>query len=56
MNVALIGTGSVVFAQRMITAILAIDGLDSGTFALLDLDPERLKLAHAVAAYTIIAC
>ena len=53
MKVALIGAGSAVFAQRMITDILAIDGLDTGTFALVDLDTERLELAHEVAEQTI---
>jgi alpha-galactosidase len=52
-KVALIGAGSAVFAQRMITDILAIDGLDAGTFALVDLDTQRLELAHAVAEQTI---
>ncbi len=52
-RVALIGAGSAVFAQRMITDILAIDGLDAGTFALVDLDTERLELAHEVAEQTI---
>ena len=52
-KVALIGAGSAVFAQRMITDILAIDGLDAGTFALVDLDTERLELAHEVAEQTI---
>ncbi len=53
LKVALIGAGSAVFAQRTITDILAIDGLDTGTFALIDLDTERLALAHEVAAQTI---
>jgi alpha-galactosidase len=53
LKVALIGAGSAVFAQRTITDILAIDGLDTGTFALIDLDTERLALAHKVAAQTI---
>jgi alpha-galactosidase len=52
-KVALIGAGSAVFAQRMITDILAIDGLDTGMFALVDLDTERLELAHEVAEQTI---
>ena len=47
-KVALIGAGSAVFARGMITDILAIDGLDSGTFALVDLDTERLELAQCV--------
>ena len=53
MKVALIGAGSAVFAHRVITDILAIDGVDSGTFALVDLDTERLELTHAVAEQTI---
>jgi alpha-galactosidase len=53
LKVALIGAGSAVFAQRMITDILAIDGLDTGGFALVDLDTERLELAHEVAEQTI---
>jgi alpha-galactosidase len=52
-KVALIGAGSAVFAQRMVTDILAIDGLDTGTFALVDLNTERLELAHEVAEQTI---
>lgn len=53
LKAALIGAGSAVFAQRTITDILAIDGLDTGTFALIDLDTERLALAHEVAEQTI---
>src|SRR5438128_2169300 len=52
-RIALLGAGSAVFAQRMITDVLAIDGLDAGTFALVDLDTERLELAHEVAEQTI---
>ena len=32
----------------MITDILEVDGLDHGEFALVDIDPERLELAHAL--------
>ena len=53
MKVALIGAGSAVFAQTVMTDILAIDGLDAGTFALVDLDTERLELAHEVAEQTV---
>lgn len=52
-KVALIGAGSGVFAQTVITDILAIDDLDGGTFALVDLDTERLELARQVAEQTI---
>lgn len=54
-KIALIGAGSAVFAQSVITDILAIDELEAGTFALVDLDPERLELAQAVAEQTIQA-
>ncbi len=53
MKVALIGAGSGQFAQTVITDILAIEGLDAGTFALVDLDPERLELTHEVAEQLI---
>ncbi len=52
-KVALIGAGSTVFAVETMTDILAIEGLDSGTFALVDLDSERLELAHEVAEQLI---
>jgi alpha-galactosidase/6-phospho-beta-glucosidase family protein len=50
-KVALIGAGSATFAQEVITDILAIQGLDEDTFALVDLDTERLELTHEVAEY-----
>ena len=53
MKVALIGAGSGQFAQTVITDILAIEGLDAGTFALVDLDTERLELTHEVAEQLI---
>lgn len=52
-RVALIGAGSGQFAQTVITDILAIEGLDTGTFVLVDLDAERLELAHEVAGQLI---
>jgi len=48
-TVTIIGAGSTVFARQIITDILNIDGLDEGQFALVDLDPTRLKLAQAIA-------
>jgi alpha-galactosidase len=54
-KVALVGAGSGVFAQTVMTDILAIDGLDDGIFALVDLDTERLELTHEVAEQTIKA-
>ncbi len=53
MKVALIGAGSATFAHRLVTDILAIDGLEGGTFALVDPDRERLELTHEVAEQTI---
>src|SRR5262245_28186613 len=52
-KVAIIGAGSAVFAQRLITDILAIDGLDGGTFALVDIDAGRLELAQEIAELTV---
>jgi len=48
-RVTLIGAGSAVFARQLITDILAIDGLDEGVFALVDIDPVRLDLARRIA-------
>lgn len=48
-KVTLIGAGSAVFARQLITDILAIDGLDGGTFALVDVDATRLRLAERIA-------
>jgi alpha-galactosidase len=45
----MVGAGSAVFARQLITDILAVDGLDSGVFALVDIDPSRLDLARAIA-------
>jgi alpha-galactosidase len=52
-KVAIIGAGSAVFAQRMVVDILAIEGLPGGEFALVDIDTERLELAHQLAELTI---
>src|SRR5215831_9631191 len=48
-KVTYIGAGSAVFARQVMTDILAIDGLDRGTFALVDIDSERLDLARRIA-------
>lgn len=52
-KITIIGAGSAVFAQQMITDVLAIDGLDSGEFALIDIDSERLELARELAELTV---
>ncbi len=48
-KVTLVGAGSAVFARQLMTDILAIDGLDGGTFALVDIDATRLDLARQIA-------
>src|SRR5258708_16421439 len=48
-KVTMVGAGSAVFARQIITDVLAVDGLDSGAFALVDIDQTRLELARAIA-------
>src|SRR5712692_9600746 len=48
-KVTFVGAGSAVFARQLITDILAVDGLDEGTFALVDIDATRLELARLMA-------
>lgn len=45
-TITIIGAGSAVFARQLMTDILLIEGLDEGCFALVDIDAERLELAH----------
>jgi alpha-galactosidase len=45
-KVAILGAGSAVFAQQLITDLLSIPGQEQGTLALVDVDSERLELAH----------
>ncbi|MDQ2743526.1 MAG: alpha-glucosidase/alpha-galactosidase, partial [Chloroflexota bacterium] len=49
MKITFIGAGSAVFARQLITDVLAIEGLDGGEFALVDIDAERLDLARRIA-------
>ena len=48
-KVTFVGAGSAVFARQLMTDILAIQGLDEGTFALVDVDATRLDLARRIA-------
>src|SRR5207245_4488036 len=48
-KVTMIGAGSAVFARQVITDTPAIDGLDAGDVALVDIDAERLELARQIA-------
>jgi alpha-galactosidase len=48
-KLTLVGAGSAVFARQIMTDILAVNGLDRGVFALVDIDPVRLDLARRIA-------
>jgi alpha-galactosidase len=48
-KVAIVGAGSAVFARQVMTDILAVEGLEAGTFALVDVDRDRLQLARQIA-------
>ncbi|HVS49958.1 MAG TPA: alpha-galactosidase [Candidatus Dormibacteraeota bacterium] len=47
-KVTFVGAGSAVFARQLMTDILAVEGLDSGVFALVDIDGTRLELARQI--------
>ena len=47
--ITILGAGSTMFARQLMTDILQIEGLDEGCFALVDIDPSRLELAHQLA-------
>ncbi|HEX4216541.1 MAG TPA: alpha-galactosidase [Candidatus Dormibacteraeota bacterium] len=49
MRIVYIGAGSAVFGRQLITDILEIEGLESGTIALCDLDAGRLDVARRIA-------
>jgi alpha-galactosidase len=48
-RITYIGAGSAVFARQVLTDVLAVDGLEPGTFALVDIDAERLDVARRIA-------
>jgi alpha-galactosidase len=48
-KVTMIGAGSAVFARQIVTDILAVDHLENGVFALVDIDANRLELARRIA-------
>ncbi len=53
MKVTIIGAGSTEFATELMTDILCTPGLERGTFGLVDVDTERLELAHGMAEFLI---
>jgi alpha-galactosidase len=52
-KVSIIGAGSMVFATELISDILLTPALESGVFALVDIDAERLELSQRMAEYLI---
>jgi len=48
LKIAIIGAGSAVFARQLMTDILTTPGLTRGTFALVDVDADRLSLAKRI--------
>ena len=53
MKITIIGAGSAVFATELMSDILSTPALESGTFALVDIDAQRLELAHQMAEFLI---
>jgi len=45
-KIAIIGAGSAMFATELMTDIMLSPGIPVGAFALVDIDSERLELAH----------
>jgi len=52
-KITIIGAGSMVFAAQLIKDILLTPALDSGIFALVDINAERLELTHQIAEFLI---
>jgi len=48
-KIAIIGAGSMVFCKNLISDILSFPALKDSTFALMDIDADRLRVAHAMA-------
>ena len=47
-RVAILGAGSTVFARQLMADLLCTPGLEEGTFALVDIDSQRLELAQRI--------
>ncbi len=52
-KITFVGAGSSVFTYEIVTDILSTAALDNGVFALVDIDAERLELAHQVAELAV---
>ena len=51
--VTIIGAGSSVFAAELVTDFLLVDAIESGEFRLVDIDADRLALAHEFVEYLV---
>lgn len=49
MKITLVGAGSTVFAKTLLADLLSFPELRDSTIALIDIDPERLRVSEAVA-------
>ena len=47
-KITIIGAGSVVFTRNLCSDILLVPALQDSTITLMDIDPERLKMAQAL--------
>jgi alpha-galactosidase len=54
-RITYVGAGSTEFAARLITDVVATPSLDAGTFALIDVDAERLELSRRIAEMVVAA-
>src|SRR4030081_594614 len=52
-KITYVGAGSSNFTARLISDLVATPGLESGTFALVDIDAERLELSRQIAEKVI---
>ena len=52
-KITIIGAGSAVFATGLMTDFLLTPALTTGAFALVDIDAQRLELAHQMAEFLI---
>ena len=55
MKLTYIGSGSAIFARRILTDVLRIDGLSGGTLALVDTNPEKLELSRRLVEMLVAA-
>ncbi|MFH1927902.1 MAG: alpha-galactosidase [Chloroflexota bacterium] len=52
-KITIMGAGSAVFTTELMSDFLLTPALESGTFALVDIDAERLELAHQMGEFLI---